>query len=544
MNGLMMRYPLTIDKLLKRARDVYPRQEIVSRMVDKSVHRYTFADMYQRTVKLMNALRALGIKPGDRVATFAWNHYRHMELYLAVPALGAVLHTLNIRLSPEHISYIVNHAEDRFVFVDKSLVGAVARVKDQLKSVDKYVIMDDGAPDSAGGGLDGALDYETILADAGGEEDFPELSEDAAAALCYTSGTTGDPKGVLYSHRSTFLHAMGLCMADSLCLSSRDCILPVVPMFHVNGWGVAFACCLTGAKVVFPGAHLIGAPIADLLQDERVTVAAGVPSIWFVLHRFLKSSNYDLSHLKQMVVGGSAAPQSLIESYQRDLGLKIVQAWGMTETSPTGSFSKLTTAMDSWTEEDQYRQRAKQGYPVPLMEMRVVDDQGVDQPWDGKSIGELLVRGPWVAQSYYKDDSESGKSVFTDDGWFHTGDIVTIDENRFMEIVDRKKDLIKTRGEWLSSVAMENAVMAHEGVLEAAVIGRPDDVRGEAVVLFVVPTPEAKDALDGKRLSEWLQDKFEKWQIPKQADIHFIDQIPKTSVGKFDKKVLRARLSQ
>ncbi len=539
MNGLMMQDQLTLDRLLVRARTLHLGKEVVSRMADKSVHRYSYGDFYRRVLRLMNALRRLGIKPGDRVASFAWNSYRHFELYLAVPALGAVLHTVNIKLAATQIEYLTNHAEDRILFVDRSLLPAIAPLRSQLRTVEQVVVMDDLAPEVPL--LDGALDYEELLAAADEVEDFPSLSEEQAATLCYTSGTTGVLKGVLYSHRSIFLHAMGLCMADSLTMGMSDSVLQVVPMFHVNGWGIPYAACLTGAKLVFPGPHVVGSPVAAQLQDERVTLAAGVPSVWYVLHRVLRSGSYDISTLKRILIGGSAASQALIESYARDFGIETVHAWGMTEVSPIGSINRLQPFMRSWPEQQQFAQLAKQGPPAGLVEIKVVDDTGREQPRDGVSIGELLVRGPWIARAYYRA-AEGDASPVTPDGWLRTGDVATIDEYGYLAITDRKKDLIKTRGEWLSSVEMENVAMAHEAILEAAVVGRPDDVRGEAVVIFVVSVPERKDSLQATEVSAFLHERFQSWQVPKLADIYFIDALPKTSVGKIDKRALRAKL--
>jgi fatty-acyl-CoA synthase len=541
MNGLMMTYPLTIDRILARAKRNFPEQEIVSRLADGSIHRYTYGEFYKRTLRLMQALRKLGVKPGDRVATFAWNSYRHMELYFAVPALGAVLHTLNIRLFPEQLVYIVNHAEDEFIFCDKSLMKPLADLESQFKTVKQFIVMDDLSPDQ-GLKLKGMADYESLIAAESAVEDFPQFDENSAAGMCYTSGTTGEPKGVLYSHRSIFLHTLGISMMDSLAVSAHDVILPVVPMFHVMSWGIPFAACLTGAKPVYPGNQLIGKPIAELIEQEKVTLAAGVPTIWNVLLQHLRKDKADISSIRAMVVGGSAAPPALIEAYQKEHGVQILHAWGMTETSPLGTVANLKRHMSAWQPEKQMKQRTKQGSFVPLVEARLVDDAGKELEWDGKLSGELQVKGPWIASSYYKPENKEANSAFTADGWFGTGDVARIDEHGFMEITDRKKDLIKTRGEWLSSVEMENTAMAHPDVLEAAVVGRHDEVRGEAAVLFVTPKPEKKDTIDLKSLHTFLGEKFANWQVPKFADIRVIDAIPKTSVGKFDKKVLRKRL--
>lgn len=541
MNGLMMNYPLTIDRILVRAKRNFPEQEIVSRLADGSIHRYTYGEFYARTLKLIQALKKMGVKPGDRVATFAWNSYRHMELYFAVPAIGAVLHTLNIRLFPEQLVYIVNHAEDRFIFCDKSLLKPLADLGSQFKTVEKFIVMDDKSPD-VGIKLKGMTDYEGLIAPEAAKEDFISLDENTAAGMCYTSGTTGEPKGVLYSHRSIFLHAMGISMIDSLAVSGRDVILPVVPMFHVMSWGIPFAACMVGAKMIYPGNQLIGKPIADLIVEEKVTLAAGVPTIWNVLLQHLRKDKADISSIRAMVVGGSAAPPAMIEAYQKEHGVQILHAWGMTETSPLGTVANLKLAMQKWPAEAQLKQRTKQGAFVPLVEARIVDDSGKELAWDGKNSGELQVRGPWIAASYYKPENKEANAAFTADGWFGTGDVSRIDEHGFMEITDRKKDLIKTRGEWLSSVEMENAAMAFPGVAEAAVVGRADDVRGEAAVLFLTPLPEKKENFDTKGLHAFLGEKFAHWQVPKLSDIHIIDAIPKTSVGKFDKKVLRKRI--
>ena len=541
MEGLMMDYSLTLEKILWRSHKLFPQNEIVSKLADGSLHRYTYTDFYKRVLRLMNVLRKLGVKKGDRIATFAWNSYRHMEIYFAVPCLGAVLHTINIRLFPEQLTYIINHAEDKFIFVDKSLVKALIPHQDSLNVVQNYIIMDDNAPDLEET-LNSSLDYEILMAEATETEDFPQLDENSAAGLCYTSGTTGNPKGVLYSHRSIFLHTMGLCMADCLKLSFRDSILPVVPMFHVNAWGIPFTCCFTGAKVVYPGSHFLGQSIAELLEKEKVTLAFGVPTIWNLLYQYLKKHPHDLSNLTYLVVGGAAVPQALIESFEKDCNVKVLCAWGMTETSPVGAVCNLKDSIKDWSEEKRNRQLTKQGLPVPLIEVRVVNEEGEDQPWDGKSIGELLVKGPWVASSYYNNDYPQAKAAFTEDGWFRTGDVVTIDELGYIEIKDRKKDLIKISGEWVSSIDMENTIMGHPLVLEATVIGRPDKLRQEMPVVFVVPIAEAKDTLETKVIYEYLSEHFSNWQLPKKSDIHFVESIPKTSVGKFDKKVLRKQI--
>ncbi len=538
--GLMMDSPLTITAILRRAAQFFPEKEIVSRLNDGSIHRYTYRDLYPRVVRLMNVLRDLGVRPGDRVATFAWNSFRHLELYFAVPCLGAILHTVNIRLFPEQLAYILNHAGDRLMFADKSLAGLLAPLQAELKSIDSYVLMDDRGDTSA------ALptrvwDYEELLASATETGLFPGFPETTAASLCYTSGTTGEPKGVLYSHRSVYLHAMGCCMADSFAIREREVVLPVVPMFHANAWGLPFACAMTGANQVLTGSHLLGKPLADLIEQERVTWAAGVPTVWNLLYQHLKLHSHDLSHLKVIVVGGAAAPRFLIENYARDFGITMLHAWGMTETSPVGSVCRLKAEMESRPEQRRLEVQVKQGIPVANVEMRLLGEEGEELPWNGKQAGELAVRGPWVSRSYYNNSEPN--AAFTEDGWFRTGDIATIDASGYMEITDRKKDVIKSRGEWISSVEMENATMMHPTVLEAAVVGRPDDLRGESPVVFVV-LRQPEQAFRKQDVLDVLKLRFARWQLPRMADIHFVASLPKTGVGKLDKKALRRKLTE
>jgi len=535
----MMDYPLTLAAILQRARRVFPEKEVVSRREDGELHRTTYGALYPRVLRLVHALRELGIRPGDRVATFAWNSHRHLELYFAIPCSGAVLHTLNVRLTREQLAYIVAHAGDRVVFVDRCLVAALAPLVDALPEDVRYVVMDDGGRGEAQG-LDGALDYEALLAAAAEDEDLPALDEGQAAGLCYTSGTTGDPKGVLYSHRAYYLHSMGSGMVDSMAVGQADAVLPVVPMFHANAWGFPFTSALTGAKQVLPGPHLTGDAIADLIERERVTLAAGVPTIWNLVLRSLRQRPRDVSSLRNMIVGGSAAPLALIRAWKEEHGVTITHAWGMTETTPVGCCSRLKTATLARPEAEQLETRRKQGVPVPGVEVRIEGESGAELPWDGSAVGELCVRGPWVARAYFDDDSRA--DAFTADGWFKTGDVASIDALGYIEITDRKKDLIKSRGEWISSVDLENQAMQHAGVLEAAVTGRPDDVRGEVPVLWVVPADAARPPTAAELIG-LLGGRFPKWMLPRLEDVRFLDQIPKTSVGKFDKKVLRRRLA-
>jgi fatty-acyl-CoA synthase len=537
----MMDYQLTIPSILRRARDVHPHKTIVTKMNDESIHTETYGQFYRRTRQLMDALRRAGIKPGDRIGTAGMNHYRHLEVYFAAPSMGAVLHTINVRLFPEQLIYIINNAGDRIIFVDKSLTKMIAAQIDQIKGVERFVIMDDLEAGEAAP-LPGAMDYEDFLATgdlaAADVEDTYSVNENDAAGLCYTSGTTGNPRGVVYSHRSIYLHSMAICMADTLGVSERETILPVVPMFHVNAWGIPFAAVMTGAKLVLPGKHLLGAALASFLEQEKVTMAAGVPTIWNVLLQHLRKNKHDLSSLHTMVVGGSAAPKAMIEAYDKEFGIRILHAWGMTELSPVGTVSRLRKEMEDWPYEKQLAMRSKQGPPVAGIEIRAIDDEGRDVPADGKTPGELVVRGPWVTGSYFGIDAPES---FTADGWFRTGDVVTIDEFGYVTITDRKKDLIKTRGEWVSSVEMEGLVLAVPGVLEAAVVARPDDVRGEAPVIFIVA--REGETVEKRAVIEELKKHFAHWQLPHLDDVHIVDAIPKTSVGKFDKKALRARLA-
>ncbi|WP_448592228.1 long-chain fatty acid--CoA ligase [Thermoflexus hugenholtzii] len=532
MEGLMMDWPLTLHHFLDRAARLFPRKEIATRTA-AGMHRYTYADFYQRVHRLAHALNRLGIGRGDRVATFAWNTYRHLEIYFAAPCMGAVLHTLNIRLAPDQLVYIINHAEDRVIFVDASLVPLLERIRDQIPTVKAFVIMSDTGPVQTS--LSPALDYEALLAESPeAPYPWPRLDENAAAGMCYTSGTTGNPKGVVYSHRAIFLHSMALCLADTFGICERDVLMPVVPMFHANAWGMPFAGVMVGAKLVFPGPHLQPRDIAELIQNERVTVTAGVPTIWIGLYALLERERYDLSSLRVMPVGGSAMPRALIEAFEKRFGIRIAHAWGMTEMTPLGTVANLKSYMESWPDEERFAVRAKQGMPVVGVEIRAVDDQGREVPWDGKTMGELQVRGPWVIRAYYNDPRTA--EAFQD-GWFRTGDVVTIDPEGYIQIVDRTKDLIKSGGEWISSVDLENALMAHPKVLEAAVIAVPHPKWQERPLAVVVPRPEFKEDLTKEELLEFLRPRFAKWWLP--DDIVFVEAIPKTSVGKFDKKVLR-----
>ncbi len=534
MHGLMMNYPLTLTPLLERARRLFARKTITTK-AGPNLETITYGEWVNRVGQLANALAKLGVKPDDRVATFSWNNTRHLEIYFAVPCMGAVLHPLNLRLPGEQLAYIVAHADDQVLFVDPSLVPAVEKLVPHLKAVKHYIIMGDKLPETT---LPNAIAYEDFIRDEAPDYAWPALDENQAAGMCYTSGTTGNPKGVVYSQRSIFLHSMGLAMTSSFGISESDVVMPVVPMFHVMAWGLPFVCVMVGADLVFPGPHLQPRDLAELLQAARVTLTAGVPTLWFGLANVLETEKFDLSSLHTMIVGGAAAPQFLIEKMQKQHGLRIIHAWGMTEMSPLGTVSRLKRYQKDLPEAEQFALRAKQGLPVPGVEIRAVDEMGAAVPWDGKTFGELQVRGPWILGSYYNDDRTSNSF---NNGWFRTGDVVTIDTEGFVQIVDRTKDLIKSGGEWISSVDLENAIMSYPKVAEAAVIAIPDAKWQERPLACVVPKPDFKGEITKQEILDHLAQHFAPWMLP--DDVIFIDAVPKTSVGKFDKKVLRVQFA-
>ena len=533
MQGQMMDYQLTLTPLLDRARRLFPKKEIVTKS-GPGLERFTYEQMTERVGRLANALSKLGVKSGDRVATFAWNNARHLEIYFAVPCMGAVLHPLNLRLPADQLTYIIAHADDQVLFIDPTLLPAIEKLAPQLKSVKHFVVMGDKVPE--GTTLNPVYAYEDLLNSASPDYPWPHLQENDAAAMCYTSGTTGNPKGVVYSHRSIYLHSLGLSMTDSFGLSERDVFMPVVPMFHVLAWGTPFATVMLGTKLVFPGPHLQPRDLAELIQAEKVTLTAGVPTLWLGILGLLDKEHYDVSSLRGMIVGGAAAPQSMIEAFDKKHGLNVIHAWGMTEMSPLGTVSHLKSYQVDLSESEQFSIRAKQGTSVPGVEIRAVDDSGKEIPWDGKAFGELQVKGPWVISGYYNDERSADSFM---DGWFRTGDVVTIDSEGFVQIVDRTKDLVKSGGEWISSQDLENAIMGHPKVLEAAVIAVPHPKWQERPLACVVPKPDYKDNLTKAEIYDHLRARFDKMYLP--DDIVFIDAVPKTSVGKFDKKVLRVQ---
>jgi fatty-acyl-CoA synthase len=530
MKGLMMPFQLTLPTIVRRAETLFSHKEIATRLPDKTIHRYTYGDFAVRTKKLMMALTKLGVKNGDRVATLCWNHYQHLEIYFAVPCSGAVLHTLNLRLSPDDLEYIVNHAEDKVLIVDQVLLPLFYKFKDKIK-VEQIIVI----PNANQTVPDGMVNYEDLLTphDISGFQ-FLELDENSAAAMCYTSGTTGRPKGVLYSHRSIVLHSMVSSFADGLGIRESDVVLPVVPMFHVNAWGIPFTCTMLGSKQIFPGPYLDPASLLELFESEEVTVTGGVPTIWLGILNLLDADpkKYKLDSLRCLIVGGAAAPKSMIRGFADRHNLNVLHAWGMTETSPLGTVANLTSELLKESKDIQFNYRAKQGLPSSFVEIRGNSEDGFI-PWDGGTMGELELRGPWIASGYYNTPDDEKK--FTEDGWFRTGDIVTIDKKGYIEIKDRTKDVIKSGGEWISSVALEGTLMGHPSVAEAAVIAIADAKWSERPLACVV-LKEGKQAT-AEELNKFLEPHFAKFWLPDAYE--FVKEIPKTSVGKFKKSALR-----
>jgi fatty-acyl-CoA synthase len=530
--GRMMEFPLSLTHFLDRAERFFPHGEIVTRLADGSLHRHTYGDFARRTRRLASALTKLGVQKGDRVATLGWNHYRHLETYFAAPCMGATLHTLNLRLHPDEIGYIARHAEDKVVIVDASLFPLFTKFRAHVPSIRHVIVVPDGEKPAA---IDGTLDYETFLETGDTTYVFPEVAESDEAVLCYTSGTTGNPKGVLYSHRSMTLHTMAIGMVDSLGVGERDTVLPVVPMFHANAWGLPYACVMTGAKLVFPGPKLDAASLVDLIEREKVTLSAGVPTIWLGILALLDAApkTHDMSSLRTMVVGGAAAPSSMIDGFRVRHGIDITHAWGMTEMSPLGTIARVKATLAGGSDAQLLALKSSQGFASVFVETRHASDEGAILPWDGETMGELEVRGPWVASSYVGDE---GKDRWGADGWFKTGDVVTIDKEGYVRICDRSKDVIKSGGEWISSVALENALMAHPAVLEAAVFAGKHPTWDERPIAAVV-FKEGRTATKAE-LTAHLAESVAKLWLP--DEYVFVAQIPRTSTGKFLKTKLRA----
>ncbi|HXA42905.1 MAG TPA: long-chain fatty acid--CoA ligase [Candidatus Solibacter sp.] len=528
MNGLMQDQPLNIPMILRHAEQVHARKRVTTR-TDNGVSVHTLAETAERARKLMAALQSLGVKEDDRVATFCWNHQQHLETYVAAPCIGAILHTLNIRLFEQDLAYIVEHAQDSVVVVDKSLWPAWEKVAARVDCVKTVIVVND----SPGPAPEGTLDYETLIASHQPLRDLPDIGENHACAMCYTSGTTGHPKGVLYSHRSNVLHSFMAMTVDSIGLSEADTVLPIVPMFHANAWGLPYAALFSGANLVMPARFMTPDALAPLIVDEKVTLAFGVPTIWLGMAEPLKAVRDKLS-LKSIICGGSAVPPALQKAYKEGVGVRIIHAWGMTETSPLASICRPLGAHAGLPDEELDYILTSQGRILAGVELRIADDEGTALPWDGTAVGEIQVRGNWIASAYYNDDTSAQKFV---DGWLRTGDVATVDADGYIRIVDRTKDLVKSGGEWISSVELEGLIMSHPDVAEAAVIAVAHPKWDERPLACVVARPGV--TLTREDILSFLEGKVAKWWLP--DDVVFIDEVPKTSVGKFDKKVLRDR---
>ena len=531
----MMNYQLLVPGLLDRANTYFPNKQIITRE-GSGVHRYTYRDLKGRVNRLCNALAGLGIGRGDRVGTFGWNTYRHLEAYFAPPSMGAVTHTTNIRLSADDLVYILNHAGDKVLLVDPDLAPILEPLAPQLETVEHFVIMtgDTGFQTS----LPSVHIYEELLAGASDRYESPSLNENDPAGLCYTSATTGRPKGVTYTHRAQILHAMMECSADAAGVRERDVVMAVVPMFHANSWGVPYSATMTGATQVLTGVRPDPAAICRLISEQRVTISLGVPTIWVGMLEFLSRTDeeFDLSCLRMVISGGSAVPRSMIQAFKERLSIDLVQAYGMTEATPLVSFNRLPSQLDGLEGDARLAELGKQGAPVYGVDMRLVDENGADLEWDGEQRGELLFRGPWIAAEYHNDPRSEETFV---DGWYHSGDIAAVDSMGNIQIGDRVKDMVKSGGEWISSVDLETAIIAHPGVLEAAVIAVPHPTWQERPIACVVPNADHRDTLQKSEVLDFIRPRFASWWMP--DDVVFIDEIPKTSVGKFDKKVLRER---
>ncbi len=531
MKGLMQDWPLRVTNILDHAARFHGEREIVTRSVEGPIVRETYAEMHLRARKVAQALTRLGVGEGDVVATMAWNTARHMEAWYGIMGLGAVCHTLNPRLFAEQLVYIVNHAEDKYIFVDLTFVPILEAIEAQLPRVRGYIIMTDAAcmPQTK---LANALCYETLIAAEDGDFAWAEVDENAACGLCYTSGTTGNPKGVLYSHRSNVLHAMISATADAMGMRSVDCVMPVVPMFHANAWGITFSAPMSGTKIVMPGARMDGESIYELLDGEEVTFTAAVPTVWLMLLQYLEKTGRKLPCLSRVVIGGSAAPRSMIEAFERNYDVEVRHAWGMTEMSPLGTLGSFKAGMEKLSDEQKFDIKVKQGRPPFGVEMKITDDDGKELPWDNKAFGHLLVRGPAIAQSYLKGE---GGRILDAGGWFDTGDVATIDEKGFMQITDRAKDVIKSGGEWISSIELENLAVGHPKVAEAAVIGIAHPKWDERPLLIVVLKEGASATKE--EILHYMDGRIAKWWMP--DDVVFVDEIPHTATGKIQKLALR-----
>lgn len=537
MQGLMQNQQLLISSLIEFAARHHRDAEIVSRRVEGDIHRYTYEDLAGRAKQLANALDGLKLAHGDRVASIAWNGYRHMEMYFGVSGSGRVLHTINPRLHPEQVAWIINHAEDQVLCFDMTFLPLVQAVHAKCPTVRQWVALCDADKLPADSDIPGLVSYEAWIGGQSKHYRWPQLDENTASSMCYTSGTTGNPKAALYSHRSTVLHAYAAALPDVMCMSARDAVLPVVPMFHVNAWGIPYSAALTGAKVVFPGPALDGKSLYELIEAEGVTYAAGVPTVWQMLLGHMQPNGLKFSTLRRTVIGGAACPPTMITAFEDGLGVKVLHAWGMTEMSPLGTLCTLKNKHLQLSKEEQFKLNQKQGRAIYGVEMKIVDSEGKEQPWDGKTYGDLMVRGPWILESYYK-----GSSPLVKDeqglGWFPTGDVATIDEDGFMQITDRTKDVIKSGGEWISSIDIENIAMGHPAVAMAACIGMPHPKWDERPIVAVTLKPGAQ--VTREALLAFYEGKTAKWQIP--DDVVFMDAIPLGATGKMLKTKLREQL--
>ncbi len=532
---MMMDSPLTMPQMIKRAEMLFSKKEVISR-TDKGISRLTYREIAERTRRLASSLEKLGVRRGDKVGTLAWNHHRHLEAYFAIPCSGAVIHTINIRLAPQQISYIINHAEDKVLLLDPDIIPILESCRDEIQGVKAFIIMtdEDTLPETT---LSPVYHYEKLIADGDPDYVYPDdIPEQAPAGMCYTSATTGNPKGVVYTHRSIFLHSLALGLADSVALSERDVAMPVVPMFHVNAWGMPFAGAWFGTTQVLPGPNFTPKILIELIEQEKVTFSAGVPTIWLGVLKELETGKYDVSSLRGILCGGAPAPKEMIRRYEQKYQIPFIHGYGMTETSPIVTISKLKSYQEQLPYEERLEIRSKQGLIVPGIEMKVVSAKG-EAAWDGREMGELALRGPWIASEYYQDDRS--KETFKD-GWLYTGDVVTVDGEGFLKIVDRTKDIIKSGGEWISSVDLENALMAHEAVFEAAVVAVPHKKWQERPVACVVLKENA--SVTEEELLDFLRPQFAKWWLPDK--ILFLNEIPKTSVGKFLKRALREEVQK
>jgi fatty-acyl-CoA synthase len=536
MNGLVMQQPLLISSLLVHAERHHGDQEVVSRRVEGDIHRTTYRELAARSRRMAKALAGLGVNAGDRVATLAWNGYRHLELYYAVSGSGAVLHTLNPRLHPDQVVYIADHAEDQVLFFDLTFLPLIEAIAGRVQTIRHFVAMTDRAHMPASSKVANLLCYEDLLEPHDDRLEWPTFDEAAASSLCYTSGTTGNPKGVLYSHRSTVLHTFAIALPDSLSCSARDTILPVVPMFHVNAWGLPYAACMTGAKLVFPGPGLDGKSLYELFESERVTLSAGVPTVWQGLLAYVEANGFRFSTMRRTVIGGSACPPAMMTSFQERYDVQVLHAWGMTEMSPVGTVATLKSKHLDLDHAAQFSVQAKQGRAVYGVDMKIVGDDGKELPWDGKVSGELMVRGPWIISKYFKN--EGGDPLVHDEqgnGWFPTGDVAAIDPDGYMQITDRSKDVIKSGGEWIGSIDLENIAMAHPKVAMAACIAAEHKKWDERPLLIVVPKPGAD--LTKEELLAFYEGRIAKWWTP--DDVVFVEAIPLGATGKMLKNRLR-----